>query len=279
MTVIAVLAIVTGLLYAYSDQGWKLFYQSYGRGLSQVKAKLAIRIISDELREANKARVFAGSSTSYGVPLPDDAVQSSPFLYFTKPITFEKTGETTGYDYILYYFAKPKEKIDFSARSVNRSRRSSEKTEYYVLKTVRFINQSKFFTEDQDKTWPFQPPLLELGKSRLSEDDEFIESLKNSGMGAVPDTSPEAVISNNNDLLLDHFSVLKKDKREIPVSGSFTANSLTDPFSNKNAKITFLDDYKNDKPVTIKIFLEESPFLVGLMGAKVEFETSITPRN
>ena len=28
MTVISVIAIVLGLLYAYSDQGWKLFYQN-----------------------------------------------------------------------------------------------------------------------------------------------------------------------------------------------------------------------------------------------------------
>lgn len=277
MTVISVLAVVTGLLYGYSEQGWSLFYQSYSRGLSQVKAKLAIRAITEELREANKSRVSINGTSSFGVPFPDDAIQNSPYIYFTKPYIYEDTGDVIGYDYVLYYFAKP---INKNNISYDRYKKSREKQTYFILKVIKFLNQSKVYTEDGEKDWPFQPPILELGKSILSEDQEYIKSIQQagipSGSPSIDDTQNKAV---TEELFLDHFAKLKKDSRNIPISSNFIANSLTEPFSNKEAKITFGDDYKSEKPITIMVLIEESPVLFSLMGAMTEFEATITPRN
>lgn len=275
MTVISVLAVVTGLLYGYSEQGWSLFYQSYSRGLSQVKAKLAIRNITEELREANKNRISINGGSYFGVPFPDDAIQNSPYIYFTKPYTYEETGDVIGYDYVLYYFAKP---INKNTTPQNRYKKSREKQTYYILKIIKFLNQSKYYTEDNEKTWPFQPPIIEIGKSSLPEDKEYIISIE---QPEVPANTDEQAKNENitEELFLDHFAKLKKDSRNIPISSNFIANSLTDPFSNKEAKITFGDDYKSDKPVTIMVLIEESPILFSLMGAMTEFEATITPRN
>ncbi len=173
MTVIAVLAIVTSLLYGYSDQGWKLFYQSYSRGLSQVKAKLAIRSISEDLRDANKNRISTNESAVYGVPFPDDAIQSSPYIYFTKPKIYEPTGDVIGYDYILYYFAKPKQRTE-DLYKINWKRKPKNEEIYYILKCIKYLDQSKSYTEDGEKKWPFPPPILELKKSTLREDKEYL---------------------------------------------------------------------------------------------------------
>lgn len=275
MAVIAVIGIVVGLLYAYSDQGWKLFYQSYGRGLSQVKAKIALRILQEELREANKSRVLVGKGVAFGVPLPDDAKEGASFIYFTKPKTFEQTGDVIGYDYILYYFAKPKEAIDLNIRKLNQ-RTEIEKS--LTLKTVKFIDQSKYYTEDQDKSWPFLPPILELNKSRLEEDEVFIQSLKESNQISEA-SSVEVNTINEQEIFLDHFAKLKKDTRNIPISGNFQATTLSDPFSSEEVSFFFGQYYKSTKPIKIKVTIQESPFLFGLMGAKTEFEVKVTPRN
>jgi len=286
MTVIAVLAIVTSLLYGYSDQGWKLFYQSYGRGLSQVKAKLAIRAISEDLRDANKNRISASDPSVYGVPFPDDAIQSSPYIYFTKPKMYEPSGDVIGYDYILYYFGKPKQRMeDLYATNFKRQPKNQEK--YYILKCIKYLDQSKFYTEDGEKKWPFPPPILELKKSILREDKEYLAFIqkKYAGEGSETEGSNETISeptpdnSDEENIYIDPRALLKKDSRNIPVSGNFSSTSLTDPFSNKEAKITFIDDYKNDKPITIKVQIQESPYLLGLMGAMSEFEVSVTPRN
>lgn len=277
MTVISVLAVVTGLLYGYSEQGWSLFYQSYSRGLSQVKAKLAVRSIIEELREGNKNRVSINGSSFFGIPFPDDAIQNSPYIYFTKPYIYEDTGDVIGYDYVLYYFAKPLIKNNVS---YDRYKKSKEKQTYYILKVIKFLNQSKTYTEDGEKNWPFQPPILELGKSTLPEDEEYIRSIQQAETTNTTEENGETQKETvTEELFLDHFAKLKKDSRNIPVSGNFIANSLTEPFSNKEAKITFGDDYKSEKPITIMVLIEESPVLFSLMGAMTEFEATITPRN
>ena len=286
MTVIAVIAVVLGILYAYSGQGWKLFYQSYGRGLSQVKAKLAIRVLSEELREANKSRVVVGRGTSYGVPLPDDAKDSTPYIYFTKPIIYEPTGDITGYEYVLYYFAKPIEKIEKIEPGQINERRIPEEEKYLTLKSIKFLNQSKYYTEDKDKIWPFLPPILELRKSRLPEDEEYLESIKSANTSPTESTNTTATntqitkpAQNTQDEFLDHFARLKKETRSISISGNFLAKSLTDPFTTEEVSFLFGQEYKEDKPIKIKVSITESPFLFGLKGAMSEFEVKVTPRN
>ena len=300
MTVIAVLGIVLGLLFAYQGQGWKLFYQSYGRGLSQVKAKLAIRLLTEDLIEANKSRISIYRGTFPGVPLPDDASDSSPYIYFTKPKTYEPTGDVISYDYVLYYFAKGKEAEEEIQRF---KRRIVEKPKYLTLKSVKFLNQSKHFTEDEDKTWPFVPPIIELHKSNLPEDVVYLESLKKEDESESGSENPQEI--NNQDisqapipqsnatpkqgeitlkeaeeeLFLDHFAKLKKYSRNIPLSGNFSAVALTEPFSKEEVNIFFGQDYKSDKPIKIKVSIEEPAFLLGLMSSMTEFEVTVTPRN
>lgn len=280
MTIIAVVGIVLGLLYAYQERGWKLFYQSYGRGLSQIKAKTAIRVLVDELREANRNRISIGQGTSYGVPLPDDTQNNTPYIYFTKPKNHELTGEVIGYDYVLYYFARPKEKTEpFSVQRTERKTKDIEKL--FTLKSIKFINQSKFYTEDQEKTWPFLPPILELQKSTLPEDEAYIESLKGDA-SPTPNVNPDITLQKQQaeqNLFLDHFARIKKESRNIPLSGNFLASSLTDPFTKEEVSIYFGSDYKNDKPIKIKVAIEEPPFLFGLMSSMTTFEVKVTPRN
>lgn len=279
MTVLAVLGIVTGLLYAYSDQGWKLFYQSYSRGLSQIKAKIAIKVIQEELLEANKSRIAIGRGTTYGAPFPDDIKDSSPFIYFTKPKFHEGSGEIIGYDYVFYYFAKLKSTFEPDLKK----QRLKPKEDFLILKSIKFTNQSKFYTEDKGKNWPFLPPILELRKSTLPEDEAFKASLDGEQEGTSTDYEDYEKSKNINlrtqDQFLDHYSNLKKDSKNIPISGNFLASSLTDPFSSEEVNIFFGQDYKTDKPVKIKVALEEAPLLFSLMSAMTEFEVKITPRN
>lgn len=282
MTVLAVLGIVIGLLYAYSEQGWKLFYQSYGRGLSQIKAKLAVRAITNELREANKNRLTVGQGNTYGVPFPDDTKDNSPFIYFTKPRFYEQTGDVIAYDYILYYFAKPKEQF-YSTSRFNKKRNLNDATDFTILKSIKFLEQSKHYTEDSEKTWPFMPPVMEINKSRLPEDDNYIESIKaNTPKNPEKENTSESTLTttgNESTQFEDHFAKLKRASRNIPVSGNFIANTLTNPFTKEETNIFFNQNYSSDNPVKIKVSLQESPYLFGIMPAMTEFEVSITPRN
>ncbi len=275
MSVIAVLAIVMGLLYGYSNEGWNLFSQTYTRGLSQVKAKLAIKVLTDELREANKNRISINKGFNYGIPFPDDAIDSSAFIYFTKPKIFDGTGDIIAYDYILYYFAKPKTKPDEVLRF---KKRIKEKEKFYILKSVKFINQSKKYTEDKEKNWPFLPPILEIYKSSLPEDETFIQTLK-SIFPNIEQTIDKTQEKAAKEEFLDHFALLQKDKLTIPISGNFSASSLTDPFSKEEVNIFFGQEYKSEKPIKIKVAIEEPPLIFGLMSVKSEFEVQITPRN
>lgn len=281
MMVIAVIGIVLGILFAYQDQGWKLFYQSYGRGLSLLKAKIAIRLISEELIEANKDRIAINSGTSYGVPLPDDYENNFPYIYFTKPIIYESTGDVISYDYVLYYFARPKEKLenimDKTTKGGGRSR-VKEKEKFVTLKSVKFLKQSKFYTEDREKNWPFLPPLLELQKSTLPEDESFIESIKSTSTIETGE-SPTLSLEIEQEQFLDHFAKLKKESRNVPLSGNFLASSLTNPFSTQEVNIFFGQDYKSSKPIKIKVSIDEPATLLSLMSAMTEFEVIVTPRN
>lgn len=282
MAVLSVLGIVMGLLYAYSNNGWRLFYQSYSRGLSQVKARLAVKVLSDDLIDANKRRIFIGRGVSPGVPFPDDVKDSSPFIYFTKPVFYQETGDITGYDYVLYYYAKPKKNLEevYSAKNKN-------KPEYLILKSIKFKNQSKIYTDDAEKKWPFLPPILEIYKSTLPEDDEFILSLTQDSSSLLTNTSGIALSGSSlgnlrnqgNNLFSDHFAQIKAVSRNIPVSGNFTANALTDPFSNEQASFIFGQDYKSDLIVKIKVSIEEPPLYFGIMASMSDFEVKITPRN
>lgn len=277
MTVIAVIGIVVGLLYGYSDQGWRLFYQSYGRGLSQIKAKLAVKVISDELREANRKRITIGKGTTYGVPLPDDTKDNSPYIYFTKPKVYKQTGDVIGYDYLLFYFAKPKVKIT----ELYVQNKLNDTDTFSILKLVKFIGQSKIYTEDEEKSWPFLPPILEINKSTLHEDNFFIESLKSQAPPDKEDNELKSFDTSGNEetIFLDHFSRIKNASRKIPISGNFLASSLTEPFTKDNVNIYFIQGTERDNPIVIKVNIQESPFLFGLKGAMTDFEVKITPRN
>ncbi len=281
MAVLVVLGIVMGLLYGYSNSGWKLFFQSYSRGLSQVKARLAVKVLSDDLIDANKARIEISRGLSFGIPIPDDVKDSSPFIYFTKPVFYDPTGDVISYDYVLYYFAKPKENIDLKELYSKRN-----KPTYLILKSIKFKNQSKTYTEDVEKDWPFLPPILELYKSTLPADDIFLESLKlnsqlpttSSGIATnIPSSSGAG--TQGNSIFLDHFALLKSVRRNIPISGNFTATALTDPFTNEQVSFTFGQDYKNDQTIKIKVSIEEPPLYVGIMAVMSDFEVKITPRN
>ena len=78
---------------------------------------------------------------------------------------------------------------------------------------------------------------------------------------------------------VDHFESIKKDSRTLPVSGNFKASYLTEPFSTEQVNIFFGQSYKADKPVIIKVSIEEPPLVFGLMSTNTEFEVKITPRN
>ena len=281
MTVIAVIAIVLGLLFAYQERGWKLFYQSYTRGLSQIKAKVATRILSDDLREANKTRLTIDKGISYGVPQPDDIQENSSYIYFTKPKNHPLSGDAVGYDYVLYYFAKPKEKKDTEVTLIRK--RVPDKEKFLILKSIRFINQSKHYTEDERKSWPFLPPILEIHKSTLPEDEAFIRALNETGTTSSGGNSEEETQTKKQgleqELFLDYFSYLKKETRNIPLAGNFAANSLTDPFSKEEVKIFFGEEYKNEKPIKIKVSIREPGVLFGLNSPTTEFEVKVTPRN
>ena len=289
MTVIAVIAIVLGLLYSYSDQGWKLFYQSYSRGLSQTKAKLAARIIVEDIREANKKRLIVTMNSSIGIPTPDDTSENSTFLYFTKPVFYKSSSEVTGYDYNLYYFAKPKKINEPYTRTAR-----NNNNDFLVLKSIKFLNQSKIYTEDPTMIWPFLPPLLEIQKSRLPEDEELISELEEENLKIEQRKKEEENTENKNvfeqpklqeqamneeEIFLDHFSLLKRESKNIPISGNFLASNLTDPISLEEDNIFFGQGDGSTKTIKIKFIISESPVLFGLMNATSEYEVKVSPRN
>lgn len=277
MTVIVVLAAVIGLLYSYQTRGWKYFFQSYSRGLSQVKAKLAIRTITDDILEANKSRLSIGNGSSFGIPFPKDANYSSPYIYFTKPIVHKSSGEVIGYDYILYYFAEP----TIDPELIYSTTRYRYDKKMLVLKSIKFLGQSKFYTEDPEKEWPFLPPLLERYSSKLPEDKAFIEALDETAEAEEGEDPLAAPINEEiEEAFLDLYEKVKRDSRNIPVSGNFLAVALTDPFTEDNAEFSFFgQDYKTVTPIKIKVTIHENPLLFGLKSATTEFELDVTPRN
>lgn len=285
MTTIVILGVVVGLLYGYQNQGWKLFYQGYSRNVSHLKAKLALRVLTEDLREANKSRIDIGRGVSYGIPFPDDAYFNSPYIYFTKPVIHDRTKQVISYNYILYYYGNPV--MNSKYESLNTQKRESD---FLILKNIKFSNQSKTYTEDNEKEWPFLPPILEIYMSSLPEDDSYIsfldseiDSINNDNLGSevqneseTENTQPQP---NAEGEFIDHFSRLKKDSKNLAVSGNFSKQDLTDPFTKEEVNFNFGEEYKSAKPISIKVTIKENPLFFSSKDAITEFKTLISPRN
>lgn len=271
ISTIVVLAIVISLLYSYENRGWEYFYNSYGRGLSHLKAKLAIKTISEDLREANRSRVVVGKGAEYNIPFPNDAFYNSPYIYFTKPKLHVESGNVIGYDYVLYYFAVPKEDL------LKRGKIKQEN--YLILRCIRFTDQSKFYTEENEYEWPFMPPVIAKYDSEL-EEDRILKDKLNSDYAAM-DQNSETILETKPEepVYLDLYDKVSAVKRNIQITSDFITNNLTDPFSKEDVNFYFERTTNKDTPIKISVSIKEKTILLGAKTPPFSFETNIIPRN
>ena len=90
IVVISILAVVTGLLYAYYNQGYRFFNKAFSFGLLQRNARTSLEDLAERIKHASRDYIFADDSYSPGVPFPEDAMLDKPYLYFAIPnISFD----------------------------------------------------------------------------------------------------------------------------------------------------------------------------------------------
>ncbi len=90
IVIIGILGAVTGLLYAYYNDGYRLFSKSFKFGLLQRDARVALEDLAERIKHASRDYIYTDSSFSPGVPFPEDAMVNKPYLYFAVPnISFD----------------------------------------------------------------------------------------------------------------------------------------------------------------------------------------------
>ncbi len=90
MVIISILGAVTGLLYAYYNDGYRLFNKSFKFGLLQRNARVALEDLAERIKHASRDYIFTDDGYSPGVPFPEDAILDKPYIYFAVPnISFD----------------------------------------------------------------------------------------------------------------------------------------------------------------------------------------------
>jgi prepilin-type N-terminal cleavage/methylation domain-containing protein len=81
---ITILTVVTSLLYLYNNKGFLFFDKIFTFDRIQLNSKSATELLLNNLREASQEYIYIGAGFNSSIPLPDDLVNGSEYIYFAK---------------------------------------------------------------------------------------------------------------------------------------------------------------------------------------------------
>ena len=260
---VLILGIVIGLLYTYQSRGQKVYNKSFAATSLQSNARSALEQMMLTIKQASRDHVFTDSGFNFSVPLPPDAYVNQPYIYFAKPNfgsgTREKTAGARSYDYFVYYISKP----NFEFRDNFDYKLAEKYGTRAKIKSLVFRNQSRIYTEDPDRIWPFLPPILELGVDQLPEDaleEEEKEVLTREEVREI-----QVLFRDNTDLL---------ERKGTSFLSNAKLDDLLPTFSLYQSSFAFGFSEGNSKLFKIRVNLVDE-----LTKTSVEFESAVTPRN
>lgn len=279
---IVVLSLITGviaLLFFYNKRGQKVYNKSLDAAILQANARSALEQMMRTVKQASKDYIYIDTGFNTGVPLPDDAFNSKPYIYFAKPNLVEATEQTEvfgvkqiglggkrigfavdNYDYWLFYIAR----TTYEPKSIEDDKYIQLYSGKARMKSLVFRGQSRSYTEDSSKEWPFLPPIVSEGVNQLPED------LTEEELALLEDRKFE--FDEFGNLIPDPNAVA--DKSELSFLSLAEVQNQTPEFSIYQSDFFFAFNQGNDDlfKFRVKLINEQSK-------TKVEFESAVTPRN
>ncbi|MFM7458483.1 MAG: prepilin-type N-terminal cleavage/methylation domain-containing protein [bacterium] len=206
---ITILSVVTSLLYLYNNKGFLFFDKIFTFDRIQLNSKSATELLLNNLREASQEYIYIGSGFNSSIPLPNDLVNGSEYIYFAKFISDKENSEVQGikdsinrktnghYDYYLAYQAQIE------------NGRGSYYEDRARLRTIIFPDQTIDHTDFNQEDWPFLPEVSEEDRKKI-KNFGFLDFLKLSGNSDVFSLKNSVIDFNYLDgsQLLDKKTVL-----------------------------------------------------------------------
>ena len=90
---ITILTVVTSLLYLYNNKGFLFFDKIFTFDRIQLNSKSATELLLNNLREASQEYIYIGAGFNSSIPLPDDFVNGSEYIYFAKFVSNKENSE------------------------------------------------------------------------------------------------------------------------------------------------------------------------------------------
>jgi hypothetical protein len=206
---ITILTVVTSLLYLYNNKGFLFFDKIFTFDRIQLNSKSATELLLNNLREASQEYIYIGTGFNSSIPLPDDLVNGSEYIYFAKFVSDKENSEIQGikdsinrktnghYDYYLAYQAQIEN--GRGAYYEDRAR----------LRTIIFPDQTIDHTDFNQEDWPFLPKINNEDLKKI-KNFGFLDDLKLGGNSPVFSLKNSVINFNYLDgsQLLDKKTVL-----------------------------------------------------------------------
>lgn len=278
IVIIGILGAVTGLLYAYYNDGYRLFNKSFKFGLLQRNARVALEDLAERIKHASRDYIYADSSYSQGVPFPEDAMINKPYVYFAVPnISFDvaidppkpvkkavvsetgmwRTLETT----VINPFKKQKSGLELKSEQGV----LSPGAKYSRIKSYDYYLYY-FAAPKVDVDRGPDPRLSKSAKLKVLRYKDQSADYTDSQTDEWPFLPPE--------IMEEDYPDEKKISKHSYV-GNVTREELTSEFSVYKSNVIF--DYSGNnynKLFVIKVNLYDEG-----SDTKVSFETAVAPRN
>lgn len=241
MISITLLAVVLGLIYANYNRGYTLFNKALQFGRLQTDARSALEQMANNIKQANKGMIYVGDTFNSDVPLPKDYAFGKPFIYFAVP---------------LINASKPNMPVNQENKDAVKSGLVEEPIsdyDYYLYYVA--------YAKDKDGNYARDRAKLKLLRIK-NQDGNYTLNAQHWPIMA-PSLIGRAVIEEEE-------SVIK-----ISTPGYIEYDDLSDEFSLYHSEFAYYYYNSNyDNLFTIKVKLIDP-----VTDSKMEFETSVTPRN
>jgi prepilin-type N-terminal cleavage/methylation domain-containing protein len=206
---ITIITVVTSLLYLYNNKGFLFFDKIFTFDRIQLNSKSATELLLNNLREASQEYIYIGSGFNSSIPLPNNLVTGSEYIYFAKFVSDKENSEIQGikdsinrktnghYDYYLAYQAQ----IENGQGSYYDDRAR--------LRTIIFPDQTIDHTDFNQEDWPFLPKINNEDLKKI-KNFGFLDFLKLGGNSPVFSLKNSVIDFNYLDgsQLLDKKTVL-----------------------------------------------------------------------
>lgn len=229
----------------------------------QANARSSLESMINKIRMASRDHIFTETGFNIAVPLPADAYDNKPYLYFAKPNVVD--GEAGGlkvqdYDYYLYYVAR----ISYESKDIE----DEKYYDYYdgraKLKSLVYKKQSRAYTEDPRKTWPFLPPIISLGVNYLPQDQ----------------TKEEREKRAINPFFYDELGNLVPDPNKVKKESDTSYLSFAKVQDQSPEFSLYQSDfYYSFSPQAKNLFQVQVNLVDEISKTTVSFESAVTPRN